>query len=307
MAVSRSIGQLVFGAVCISFAPIFVKMLGVGLMSPTSIGFWRTFFGAVFLCTIAFVRNRSLSISKAAIWWTALAGFLFSADLFFWHRSIIYSGAGIATILANTQVFGTSVLSFLIFKEKLSAKFIIAAVGAFAGVALLIGLGSEIEMTGRYLRGVLYGLITGLAYANYLVTLKFASHKQALPDFVILMAWVSLFMALFLGGATIIENRGFFPSGGYSWLVVILLGLIPQTIGWWSISTGLANANASKAGLILLLQPVLATIWGILLFDEKLTLIQSFGAAITLLAIYIGSSSKDKQAKTDKQSAPVPH
>ncbi len=305
MALSRSIAQLVFGAVCISFAPVFVKMLGVGLMSPTSIGFWRTLLGAVFLCVIAFVRNRSLRINKSVFWWTALAGFLFSTDLFFWHRSIIYSGAGIATILANTQVFGTAVLSFFIFKEELSVKFLIAAVGAFVGVALLIGLGSNIVLSGLYLRGVLYGLITGLAYANYLVTLKYASHKLTLPDFVILMAWVSLFMALFLGGATIIEERGFFPPDSYALFILILLGLIPQTIGWWSISAGLAKANASRAGLILLLQPVLATIWGFILFDESLTPIQILGAALTLLAIYIGSVPRDKQVATDKRGTPV--
>jgi drug/metabolite transporter (DMT)-like permease len=270
-------------------------MLGVGLMSPTSIGFWRTFFGAVFLFIIAFVRNRSYRINKSIIGWTALAGFLFSTDLFFWHRSIIYSGAGIATILANTQVFGTAVLSFFIFREKLTIKFLVAAVGAFAGVALLIGIGSEIEMSGRYLRGVIYGLITGVAYANYLVTLKYAGHKQTLPDFVTLMAWVSLFMALFLGSATVIEKSGFFPPDLYAFFILILLGLVPQTIGWWSISSGLSKVNASQAGLILLLQPVLATVWGIMIFAENLSLMQTFGAIVTLLAIYIGSTTREKQ------------
>ncbi len=244
-----------------------------------------------------YYRHSPQGISKhqqSLIGWTALAGFLFSADLFFWHRSIIYSGAGIATILANTQVFGTAVLSFFIFKEKLSAKFLTSAVGAFGGVALLIGLGSEIDMSGRYLRGVLYGLITGLCYANYLVTLKYASHKQTLPDFVILMGWVSFFMALFLGSATLIENRVFFPPDLYSLFLLLLLGLIPQTIGWWSISTGLAKINTSQAGLILLLQPVLATFWGIMFFDERLTLMQWLGALLTLTAIYIGSVSRNK-------------
>jgi len=295
MPTDRGIAKLAFGAFCISFAPVFVKMLGMGLMSPTAIGFWRTFFGAVFLFVIAFVRNRSFSINKSIMGWTVLAGFLFSADLFFWHRSIVYSGAGIATILANIQVFGTAVLSYFIFKEKLSIKFLVAAVGAFAGVALLIGIGSDIEMTGRYLRGVLYGLITGLAYANYLVTLKYAGHKQALPDFVILMAWVSLFTALFLGSATFIEDRGLFPPDYYSLIILILLGLVPQTIGWWSISSGLAQVKASQAGLILLLQPVLATAWGIMFFEESLTLIQTMGAILTLLAIYLGSINKSAQ------------
>lgn len=294
---NRGIANLCFGAFCISFAPVFVKMLGVGLMTPTAIGFWRTFIGAIILFLIAFTRNRSIGLDKTMMGWTALAGFLFSMDLYFWHRSIVYSGAGMATILANTQVFGTAILSFFIFKEQLSIKFLFAALGAFISVALLIGVGSEIELAGRYLRGVLYGLITGLAYANYLVTLKYASHKQALPDFVTLMAWVSTFTALFLGCAMIMENKGFFPPDLYALIILILLGLVPQTFGWWAISSGLADVKASQAGLILLLQPVLATMWGIIFFGEWLTPLQALGAILTLVAIYFGSVFKDKAAK----------
>ncbi len=265
-------------------------------MSPTSIAFWRTFFGAVFLFAIAYFRNQSLTIDKGIIGWTALAGLLFSADLFFWHRSIVFTGAGIATILANTQIFGTALLSFFIFKERLSIKFTVSALAAFAGVALLIGLGSQIELTERYLRGVFYGILTGIAYAHYIVALKYAGKKQALPDPVTLMAWVSFFMALFLGSATFIENRGFFPPNLYSVSILFLLALVAQTIGWWSISSGLAKVQASQAGLILLLQPVLATVWGIHLLGESLTLMQWLGALLTLAAIYIGSVSQDKPA-----------
>ncbi|MGH8015849.1 MAG: DMT family transporter, partial [Candidatus Zixiibacteriota bacterium] len=274
MPTDRGIAKLCFGALCISFSPVFAKMLGMEIMSPTSIAFWRALIGAFFLFLLSLIRKKKLSLNKLIFGWTALAGLLFAIDLFFWHRSIVYSGAGIATILANTQVFGTALLSFFIFKEKLSPKFIIAVVAAFAGVALLVGFGSEIEMSGRYLRGVLYGLITGLAYANYLVTLKYAGHKQKLPDFVTLMAWVSLFMACFLGVTTAIEQRGFLPPDLNSLFILILLGLVAQTLGWWSISSGLSEVAVSRAGLIILLQPVLAMFWGMIFFAEELTLLQ---------------------------------
>lgn len=297
MPINHGIAKLFFGAFCISFAAVFVKMLGLEIMSPTSIAFWRAALGAVFLFTLALLRKKTLMISPQVIPWTALAGLLFSIDLFFWHRSIVYSGAGIATILANTQVFGTAVLSFFIFKEKLSIKFIVAAVAAFGGVALLVGFGSDIELTPRYLKGVFFGLVTGLAYANYLISLKYAGHKQKLPDFVTLMAWVSLFMALFLGVSTLIESRGFFPPDWRSLLILALLALVAQTFGWWSISSGLSEVAASRAGLIILFQPVLTMLWGMLIFNEQLTLTQSFGAAITLGTIYIGGLSKSNRAE----------
>jgi len=297
MPTNRGIAKLSFGAFCISFSPVFVKMLGMEIMSPTLIAFWRAGLGAVFLFTLSLVRKKSLMIPPSVIPWTVLGGLLFSIDLFFWHRSIIYSGAGIATILANTQVFGTAVLSFLIFKEKLTPQFMIAAITAFGGVALLIGFGSDIELTSRYLKGVLFGLITGLAYANFIITLKYAGNKQELPDFVTLMAWVSMFMALFLGISALIENHGFFPPDWYSLLILALLALVAQTIGWWSISDGLSEVAASRAGLIILLQPVLAMIWGMIIFSEKLTFMQFLGAAVTLAAIYIGGLSKSNRAK----------
>lgn len=297
MPTNRGIAKLAFGAFCISFSPVFVKMLGMEIMSPTSIAFWRAGLGAVFLFTLSSVRKKSLMIPLSVIPWAVLGGLLFSIDLFFWHRSVIYSGAGIATILANTQVFGTAVLSFFIFKEKLTPKFIIAAITAFGGVALLIGFGSDIELTSRYLKGVLFGLITGLAYANFIITLKYAGNKQELPDFVTLMAWVSMFMALFLGISALIESHGFFPPDWYSLLILALLALVAQTIGWWSISVGLSEVAASRAGLIILLQPVLAMIWGMIIFSEKLTLMQLLGAAVTLAAIYIGGLSKSNRAK----------
>jgi drug/metabolite transporter (DMT)-like permease len=219
---------------------------------------------------------------------------LFSIDLFFWHRSIVYTGASIATILANTQVFATAILGHFIFMQKLTLKFFAAAIAAMGGVILLIGVGSEIDLSGRYLQGIVFGLITGLAYANYLITLKYAGQKQSLPDFVTLMAWVSLFASFFLGGAAVIENEALFPPDLYSLGILILLGLVAQTLGWWSLSSGLAKVEASRAGLIILLQPVLATIWGMIFFAEVFTAIQLMGAIVTLTAIYIGGVFKSK-------------
>jgi drug/metabolite transporter (DMT)-like permease len=297
MSVNQGIIKLCFGAFCISFAPVFVKMLGMEIMSPTSIAFWRTGLGAVLLFTLAFIRKKSVMISIHIIPWTMLAGLLFSIDLFFWHRSIVYSGAGIATILANTQVFGTAVLSFFIFRENLSVKFVISALVAFGGVALLVGFGSDIKMTSRYLKGIFYGLITGLAYANYLVTLKYAGHKQSLPDFVTLMAWVSLFTAIFLGATTAVEHHDIMPPNWYSFFILLLLALVAQTFGWWSISSGLSQVSASRAGLIILLQPVLAMVWGMILFSEKLSIMQMLGAGLTLAAIYFGGLSKARRTE----------
>ncbi|NCQ33655.1 hypothetical protein GW813_00995 [bacterium] len=48
--------------------------------------------------------------------------------------------------------------------------------------------------------------------------------------------------------------------------------------------------SGATAGLILLLQPVLATVWGRLAFAETLDPVQMLAAALTLGAIYLGTA-----------------
>lgn len=294
----RALLALTFGAICISFAAILVKWIGLDKLGPTGIGFWRTIFGAAILFLIGLVRKKSLRITKAAAGYAVIAGFVFFLDLFFWHRSIIYSGAGLATILANTQVFGTAVLSFFLFKERLTPKFLLAAVSAMVGVVLLVGLATDqVVFTRQYTYGVLLGLATGIVYAHYIVILKRAGQSDKLPDIVVFMAWVSLFSAFFLGSATVIEAEPLLPPDLHSLLVLLLLALIAQALGWWAIFSSLKRVQASRAGLILLLQPILATIWGVLFFSEHLALTQMLGAAITIAAIYVGMTREGRSKR----------
>ncbi len=280
---------LLFGALCISFAPVFVKMINLDLLGPTAIGFWRVAIGALILFTWSIVARHSLKISKLMVLLSMIAGFVFALDLFFWHRSIIYCGAGMSTILGNTQVFGTAVLSYFVFKEKPSLIFFITALTAIVGVALLVGVGSEVEFTKRYIDGIIFGLATGAVYSMYLVTLKFAGEKTERPHPITLLAWVSMFTAFFIGIILLIEQVPMMPPDRYSWAVLFSLALVAQSLGWWAISSSIPKLEGARSGLTLLLQPILATVWGVLFFAEQLLFVQIIGAVVTLGAIYVGS------------------
>ncbi|MBD3161858.1 MAG: EamA family transporter [Candidatus Eisenbacteria bacterium] len=280
---------LSLGAVCISFSPIFVKWVGEDRLGPTSTAFWRCLFGAAALFVITAMRSRTFVLSRLHFRFAVLAASLFALDLFFWHRSILYVGAGLSTILGNTQVFGSALLSWMLFKERPSARFFIAAVSAMLGVVLLVGVfAEEVAFSARYTRGIVFGLLTGLTYAGYIISLKGAGHRARIPDGVVFMAWVSLLSAVLLAGAVGLEASRLAPPDLASWLLLAALGIVAQAIGWWAISRSLREILASKAGLILLLQPALATVWGVLFFAEQMTLTQAGGAVITLAAIYYG-------------------
>ncbi|MCX6833852.1 MAG: DMT family transporter [candidate division Zixibacteria bacterium] len=286
---------LIFGAVCISFAPVFVKLVGAERLGPTAMGFWRTLFGGLILFGMASAQGRRLILSRRLYGFSLLAGFIFFLDLFFWHRSVIYCGAGMSTILGNTQVFMTAIISFLIFKERPLLRFWLSAVSAIVGVTLLVGLATkEVVFTEQYIRGIVFGLATGIVYAHYLITMRWASHREAAPDILVFMAWTSIFSAFFLGVSTAIESAPAIPPDTASWLYLISLGLVAQGLGWWAITTSLAKTVASRAGLVLLLQPTLAMVWGVVMFSEQFTFSQAMGAVITLTAIYFGGLRSQK-------------
>lgn len=286
---------LAFGALCISFAPVFVKMLGVEILGPTAIAFWRTLIGSAILFLLAILRGESLKIPGKVFKLAVLAGLFFCFDLFVWHRSIIYAGAGIATILGNTQVFWLALIGVVLFKEKISISFLGAVLAAFIGVVLLVGVGSFESFDSSYIEGIVFGLMTGIFYSCYTTTLKTAGHHEISFGFVSLMAYTSFFCALFLGVSTVVEEDPALPPDMYSWLVLIGLALVAQALGWWMISRSLPHVDASKSGMVLLLQPTLATVWGALFFAERLSLLQIIGAMVTLAAIYFGSIWKAKK------------
>lgn len=268
-------------------------MLDVNLIGPTAIGFWRTFLGAIILFAWAAFTRTSLLLPRQVMLWALLAGVAFAGDLFYWHRSIFVVGAGMATILGNTQVFSTAILSYFFFKEKLTFRFFIAALTAIVGVILLIGIGSDIAFTTIYLKGTFYGLLTGLFYAWYIIAVKSGGHRKEQVSMIVLIAWASLFTAIFLLIVCAFESHPFWPPDAYSYGVLFSMALIPQAIGWWAISTSLPKMTGAAGGLILLLQPLLATIWGAILFAEMLSPLQIVGMLITLGAIFLGSMKKN--------------
>jgi len=286
------LATLAGGAGLISLAPILVKAVSQTGLGPTAIAMWRCALGALLLLGAAAVWRSPLRVPRSVMGLLFLAGVVFGLDLSVWHRSIVLVGAGMATILGATQVFVTAILSAVFFGERLTLRFMGSAAGGVIGVALLVGLGSEIEFTADYLKGVGYGLATGVAYGVFLILLLASARRSREGSNLIRLTWFSMYAAVFLMGVVSFEGAPAVPRGWLAWGLLLSLALIAQSFGWWVISNSLVRVKASVGALILLLQPVLATVWGAVLYREHLEPLQFLGALITLSSIYAGSKGK---------------
>ena len=75
---------------------------------------------------------------------------------------------------------------------------------------------------------------------------------------------------------------------------MLALGIMCQVVGWIVITRALRELRPSVAGLILLLQPTLAFVWDITFFQRVTTLLNLVGIVLTLGAIYLGSTLRQK-------------
>lgn len=275
----------------ISFSPVWVKLVNV---SPTTSGFYRLAIGGVALALFIAVTGQRLHLSKRAWQILSAATVFFALDVWFWHRSIDYIGPGLATLLANFQVFFMMLAGVLLLQQRPQMQQIIAVPLALLGLGLIVGFDWS-DLPGDYRLGVVFGLLTALVYAGYLLTMREARTESNDPLPTREVAVISLGSALLLGLAAVVEGESLIIPSYVDAAWLLSYGLFSQVLGLLLIASSLLKVTATEAGLALLLQPTLSFTWDVVFFERPMTAIELSGAAIALLAIYLGSRASSKQ------------
>lgn len=278
------------GAFLISFSAVWVRLTNV---PPATSAFYRVFFGFLFLAPIAFRAGELGRLPARLLRPAMLCGLAFALDLYFWHASIGYIGPGLATVLGNFQVFFLAACGFFFFGEVLKARYLIALPLAFFGLFLVIGFDWH-SLPQSYRTGVLYGFLTALCYTIYLLILRKIQSDEGLHSRYSPMMLVSLFTACCLALWLLASGTSFAIPSIADGIYLLNLGLFSQAIGWVMIANGLPKIRPSFTGLILLLQPSLSFIWDVLFFSRPTAPVQWIGIIITLTAIYMGLTGRQK-------------
>lgn len=186
------------------------------------------------------------------------------------YTSMSWSGVAIGTVISIASApFFTVILERLISKKKVAVEWAISfAFGALGILLLTLGkqnnTGPEVEVTTQHW-GIVLGLIAGLTYATYSWVAKQMidsgiSSKSSMAS-MFGVAAIFLLPSLFFTG----ENLFSTTTNG---VVALYMAVVPMFLGYLLFGLGLRHIEASKATLITLLEPVVATLLAIIVVGE---------------------------------------
>lgn len=189
----------------------------------------------------------------------------------------------VATALLYTAPAFVTIFSFFLFKEPLTRVKIMALAITLIGTSLVVGL-IPLNLEALQLSSFLFGIGSGIGYAFYSIFSKFALKKYS-----------SLSITTFTFTVAATALLPFFPftSKGYLLLepkVLLLalgLGFLPTAIAYIIYTYGLNMTEASNASILTTVEPVVATMVGIFIFQEEFSFIQMIGMTCIIGAVIL--------------------
>ncbi|MDR1126360.1 MAG: DMT family transporter [Deltaproteobacteria bacterium] len=273
-------------ATCWSLIGIFSRIPIASGITPLEVAFWRALSGG--LC---FLAHGLASGAWRVGLWDALAFIVFGVcnlGIFFIAYSIAIerSGAALGAVLLYTAPMWVVIFAHIFFKEQLTPCKIAALLGASAGVSLLSLSGGG--MPGG---GDLWGVICGLA-AGFLYAMHFLFGKIYFPR----VSPITIYMyGLLAGSAAMLPLVDFAPARGPAdWAALCGLGLICTYTGYQFYCAGMKRLEAGRMAVICNLEPVLAIILAMLLWDERFSALGGLGMILVLGGVLLVMLDKKK-------------
>ena len=255
------------------------RALGAGSAGALGVGAARLAIGGAVLLLIAHRAGHRIGASTPRRL-LVLAGALTAVYQLAFFAGLDRAGVAIGTVVtigAGPPLAG--LIGFLVGQGRPSGRWLAATVFAVAGVALLANPSGTVDPVGIGL-----ALVSSLGYAGYTVTVKAAIDDGAPGGAVI--AWAFGIGGLLLLPALLLTGPGWIatPSGAAT---ALYLGLLPTAVAYVLFARGLEGLSAATVTTLVLAEPLVATLLGVAVLGEQLTLGAAVGCSLVLAGLVV--------------------
>lgn len=260
--------------------PLFALPLYKAGMDPDSVLFFRYLFAIPLLGIMIKARGRSFKIQRKETFPLIIMGLLVALSSLTLFLSYNYMAAGIASTLLFVYPIMVALIMAMVFKEKLALQTIVCMLLALGGIGLLYKSedGSTLSLI-----GTLLVFASSLSYAIYIVGINQTSLKNVATlkvTFYVLLFGLSLFVARLLYSGVL--NT---PDQRYLWANLLALAVFPTAISFLCTTGAIQYIGSTPTAILGALEPVTAIFFGIAVFGESLTVRESFGLVMIIVAV----------------------
>lgn len=257
--------------------------LGLGSMETC---FLRALVTAAIMLILLLLFDRpALKVRLKDLWCFAGTGIVsMSFFNYCYFKTIMLTSLSVAAVLLYTAPVFVVLLSAPLFGEKLSRRKLLAALAAFLGCAFVSGI---VGGAGRLsVSGILFGLGSGIGYALYSIFGRYALERGygsvtiSFYTFVFALVPSSLLADT---GSALAALTGDLGQFAFLSLLILMVTLAPYLL----YTKGLRGLENGTASILASVEPVVATLLGLVLYSEKLGFWNILGIALVLFSILL--------------------
>ena len=236
-------------------------------------------------------RQKAKSLSKKTLLLCVASGICFGLHLTTYFASVRATSIASSQVLVNTEAFFIALLTYFIFKEKISLSCWTGIGIAFLGIVLIALTDAGGQATG--IKGDILALTAAVLGAGYtIIGRKVRSEGVSTTLYTLLVYFMAGVTTLL---ATLFSGTPLFGYGISNYGCALGLAVFPTLLGHNLFSWALKYESASTVSTMKLLQPVCAAFYGIFLFQEVPGTMSIAGGVVTVLGIWLYIRAEEKK------------
>jgi len=273
---------LILASVAFGVMPILAKFAYSGGANTYTTLFLRFIIASLMLFIYIRSKKISLKLNKKQLFIIlALGSVGYSMTSIFLFMSYNYISVGLATMMLYTYPAIVTIMSFVIYKEKLYAKKILCLALSVLGVYILIDLGN----VSLNIKGILLALSSAIVYSIYVLGVSLNEIKK-INSYVIIF-YVSVVSSITTLIAAICTNNLNFHIQYYGLVSIVLLALISTVVALMTFLQGVKIIGPSNAAIFSTLEPIVSLILGVIILGEPLSKRIIIGSIFIVVSILI--------------------
>lgn len=230
--------------------------------------------------------------SSTAVKFAVGAGVALAAHFAAWISSLSYTSITASTTLVTTNPIWVAVLSWLWLKEK-PTRATLGGIAIAVSGGMLIGIDPTSQTGPNPFLGNGLALVGAGAASGYLLLGREAQRQGLSVQYYIAIAYTTA--AILLLPLPLLCGASYFGYPNLTYLYILLLAVFPQLVGHTSFNWAMRHLPPTIVTLIILLEPVGATILAIAVFQERPGIQVILGAIVLLSGVAVailGNSRK---------------